>query len=284
MEARIKAMVPVLVWPVAMVTAVAVTAWGLSIGRGPLVYILAYLGLAGALFALERRVPHEPAWLENDGQVFPDFAHTAVSKSFAWALIVFGGSAGLFDALRSGAGIWPERWPLVAQVALGLVIAEFGFYWGHRLSHEWPFLWRFHAVHHSVTRLWFFNTGRFHFVDTLRAMAFGLPLLFVAGAPELVFTWVSAITSFIGLLTHCNVATRTPGLNRVFVTPGLHRWHHSRDPREGNRNYGENLALWDQLFGTFLDKPVRPPRDIGIDEPMPAGFLGQLAAPFRARA
>ncbi|MCU0230151.1 MAG: sterol desaturase family protein [Acidobacteria bacterium] len=279
----LKTLVSWLMWPLAMGLAIAATAWGIAIGRGPLVFAVSYLLFAAWLWAMERWMPHEPAWLENDGQIFPDFAHTALSKSFAYALVVFGGSAGLFQAWRGTAGLWPAGWPLAFQVLLGLAIAEFGFYWGHRLAHEWPFLWRFHAIHHSVTRLWFFNTGRFHIGDTQRAMLFGLPLLFASGAPEIVFTWVSAITAFVGLLTHCNVTMRTGWLHRVFVTPGLHRWHHSRDPREGNRNYGENLSLWDQLFGTYFDPPARPPRDIGIDEAMPAGFLGQLAAPFRAR-
>jgi len=76
LEGHVEAIVPVLVWPAAQLSAVAVTAWGPSIGRGPLVFTLACLGLAGALFALARWIPHEP-WLENDGEIFPDFVHTA---------------------------------------------------------------------------------------------------------------------------------------------------------------------------------------------------------------
>ena len=42
---------------------------------------------------------------------------------------------------------------MIFQVALGLVIAEFGLYMAHRLAHEHLSLWRFHALHHSVERL-----------------------------------------------------------------------------------------------------------------------------------
>ena len=71
-------------------------------------------------------------------------------------------------------------------------------------------------------------------------------------------------------------------LSYIFNTPELHRWHHSMDLSEGNRNYGENLAVWDLLFGTYHNpRHRRPPTVIGIPERMPADFLGQLAAPFR---
>ena len=167
-----------------------------------------------------------------------------------------------------------------AQTALGLVLAETGLYWKHRLAHEWPVLWRFHAVHHSVTRLWFLNTGRFHLVDTLTGLAVAMPLLLLLGAPSDVMILVSAITAIVGILTHANVEMRCGVLNHVFNTPELHRWHHSKVPAEGNRNYGENLMLFDQLFGTFFLPERRPPSNIGIGHDMPATFWGQLKAPF----
>jgi sterol desaturase/sphingolipid hydroxylase (fatty acid hydroxylase superfamily) len=64
----------------------------------------------------------------------------------------------------------------------------------------------------------------------------------------------------------------------------LHRWHHSKNVAEANRNYGGNLILWDVLFGTrFLPPDREPPADVGIGD-MPAfphGLLAQLAVPFR---
>jgi len=137
-------------------------------------------------------------------------------------------------------------------------------------------------VHHSARRLWFFNTGRFHVIDTLTSIALSQPLLFLVGAPLEVFQWVSMITAYVGMLTHCNVDMRLGALNHVVNSPQLHRWHHSMKLREGNRNYGENLMLFDHLFGTFfLPVRQRPPARIGIREAMAPTFLGQLAQPFR---
>jgi sterol desaturase/sphingolipid hydroxylase (fatty acid hydroxylase superfamily) len=173
---------------------------------------------------------------------------------------------------------------MAGQVVLGLVVAEFGLYAAHRLAHEWPRLWSFHAVHHSVRRLWIVNTGRFHFIDTIVSVAFSQPLLYIAGAPRPIFLWVAAVTAFIGLLTHCNVDMRGGILNYLFNTPELHRWHHSPVPREGNTNYGENLMLFDHLLGTFFLPDRPPPAEIGINGPMSESFIGQLRQPFAEQA
>ncbi|MFO1237751.1 MAG: sterol desaturase family protein [Alphaproteobacteria bacterium] len=269
-------------WPALMAGAIAVNAYGMSTAT-PLIWLnVSYFSLAGAIFVLERLMPHERAWLANDGQIWADLGHTLLSKSAVQVLIVVPALAGLEgDQLASGAAWWPRHWPVAAQTVLGLLIAEFGFYWAHRLSHEVATLWRFHAVHHSVTRLWFFNTGRFHFIDTLVSVSFGLAIGLAVGVPQEIIIWVSAITAYIGLLTHCNIEMRTGPLNYLFNTPGLHRWHHSKLPEEGNTNYGENLVVFDLLFGTFLNPERRPPVDIGITEPMPATLRGQILHPFR---
>ncbi len=271
-----------LLWPGLLVSCIWLTHLGIQADRTVLVFNLVYFGLAALLWGLERALPHEEAWLANDGQLPADLLHTFMNKSVVQVMVVTGAALGISEAVSpDGGATWPRAWPLWGQVLLGLVIVEFGFYWAHRLKHEWPLLWPYHAVHHSVVRLWVINTGRFHFGDTILAIAFSQPLLFLAGAPGPIFLYVASITAFFGLLTHCNVAMRCGGLNWLFNTPQTHRWHHSPDLSEGNRNYGENLLLWDQLFGTwFCPAGRRPPRRIGIREAMPKGFLGQLAAPF----
>jgi len=278
-----------LLWPLLFTGAVAATAWGFQLGHEQMAFNLTYFSLAGILFVLERWRPHESRWLPSDGQELPDLAHTAVTKFAAQAAVVLAGYAGVehIASTQGGTGLlglalWPTEWPLFLQVVLGLVVAEFGLYWSHRLAHEWPLLWPFHAVHHSVTKLWFFNTGRFHVVDGVKSMLFSTVMLLMAGAPREIMLWVGALTPYIGFLTHCNVRMRFGWLNHVVNTPHLHRWHHSMDIREGNKNYGENLVIWDQIFGTWFDDPKRrPPADIGIREAMPDTYLAQLWVPFR---
>jgi sterol desaturase/sphingolipid hydroxylase (fatty acid hydroxylase superfamily) len=107
-----------------------------------------------------------------------------------------------------------------------------------------------------------------------------MPVLLLLGAPRDVLLLVSAVTAIIGMLTHCNVEMRCGPLNYVFNTPCLHRWHHSKVLHEGNRNYGENIVIFDILFGTYFNEDRRPPVDIGITHPMPASFWEQLKVPF----
>lgn len=274
-----------LLWPLLLGGAIAANYLGMRSELAVLWFNVSYLTLAGALFALERLMPHERQWLEDDGQLGADLGHTVLTKSAVQVLIVAQAAMGLAEAVEpTGAAWWPRDWPLAMQVLLGLAIAESGFYWAHRLGHEWPLLWRFHAVHHSVKRLWIVNTGRFHFVNTLISVAFGLGIGLAVGVPKDIIVWASAITAYVGLLTHCNIEMRCGALNYVFNTPNLHRWHHSMVRAEGDRNYGENLMFLDQLFGTYVNFDRRPPVEIGIREAMPARFAQQIVHPFRRRS
>lgn len=272
-------------WPVLLSICVLVSAIGFEVGHPVIAFNIAYFSLAFTLFFLERYMPFEKTWQDNDGQTFANLAHTLTSKGVVQGVVIFssviGIAAYITPADSEGYSIWPRDWPMIVQIIMGLVIAEFGLYWAHRVAHEWYPLWRFHAVHHSVTRLWFINTGRFHFIDSLVSISLGIAILLALGAPEEVMIWLSVVTAYIGMLTHCNVDMKFGILSFIFNTPGVHRWHHSRDLREGNKNYGENLMLWDHIFGTWFNPNRRPPADIGISENMPASFVKQLAWPFK---
>lgn len=258
--------------------------------EAPLVWFNAvYLVIVVAIALFERVMPFERQWLQRDGETLNDIAHTLLNKGGVQIAAALGATAPLAIAtvahpMINGAGqIWPHGWPLLFQVILGLIIAELGLYIAHRAAHEILSLWRFHALHHSVERLWVVNTGRFHLIDSLFKIALSQLPLYLIGAPLSVFLWIGAVTAFIGLLTHCNIDVQTGPLDLIFSTPRLHRWHHSRVLAEGNTNYGENLVLWDQIFGTYFNPNRRPPADIGISGRVANGFVGQLVQPFSSR-
>ncbi|HPF77732.1 MAG TPA: sterol desaturase family protein [Alphaproteobacteria bacterium] len=272
-------------WPVLLIICISISAVGQVYGHPVIAFNIAYLFLAVTLFFLERRIPFENKWLENDGQTFANIAHTLTSKGVVQGLVIFGGVIGITSYVTPMAGeaygIWPRHWPMPVQIIMGLAAAEFGLYWAHRLGHEVGIFWRFHAVHHSVNRLWIINTGRFHFIDSVISIVLGAGILIALGAPLEIITWLSAITAYIGMLTHCNVDMKFKWLSYIFNTPELHRWHHSRKLVEGNRNYGENLMLWDHIFRTWIRPDRRPSANIGITDDMPTTFLKQLIWPFQ---
>jgi sterol desaturase/sphingolipid hydroxylase (fatty acid hydroxylase superfamily) len=277
-------------WPALIIVCVSIMAYGFTVDQPIIFFNIAYLFLIVSLFALETVMPFEKQWTKPDGQNFANIAHTLSSKGTVQLILVFSAVISLAEVIKPAAeplnyGIWPRDWPMWLQVILGLYVAEFMLYWAHRLGHEVPFFWRFHAVHHSVKKLWIINTGRFHFVDSLLSIVLGMAILLAFGAPLEVIQWMSAMTAFIGMLTHCNVTMKFGAISYVFNTPELHRWHHSMDLREGNRNYCENVMLWDQVFGTFINpKDRRPPANIGMKDYMPPKFWQQLLWPFLTNA
>ncbi len=266
-----------LAWPGLLVSSAAILALGLRVGHEAIYFNLSYLWIVLWLFLLERRLPYRAQWRQADGQLGADLGHTLLNKGLVQFTIIQ--LMGL-QFFREERNTFFSQQALPVQVLWGLVASEFGLYWAHRLSHESALLWRFHAVHHSVRRLWLVNTGRFHFVDSNLSVLASVPFLLLSGISMDAIIWVSAITAYIGVLTHCNVGMRCGWLDFAFNTPNLHRWHHSTDPAQGNRNYGQNLMLWDQLFRTFYRRPDDALGQIGIKERMPNRFLAQLAAPF----
>lgn len=273
-------------WPLIFFGALAATSVAFKSSAPIFWFNVVYLATVAIIAILERIVPYEPKWLVADGETFNNLAHTFLTKGLVQLAASAAASAPMLMAtiikpFSAGAlNMWPLGLPMFLQVVLALIIAELGLYLAHRLAHERLYFWKFHALHHSVTRLWVINTGRFHLVDTLLKIAFSQIPLYLLGAPLEVFLWVASVTAFAGVLTHCNIEMKTGILDHVFVTPRLHRWHHSRDKREGNTNYCENIVLWDQVFGTY-NNPDRPSStDIGIRGKISTSFVGQLVQPF----
>lgn len=281
-EERIKYILSWVLWPALFIGCMSFTTYGF-LNDNPILYFnIAYVFMIIALWRLEIWMPHEREWHKPDGQNIASILHTLSSKGTVQSLLIYSTAIGLADILEGskGLGLWPDAWPLWMQVCLAVLVSEFGLYWAHRAGHEVPLIWRFHAVHHSVEKLWFLNTGRFHFIDSLISIVLAMVMLMIVGAPMDMMMWVSAVTAFLGMLTHCNVEMRFGWLNYIFNTPGLHRWHHSKDLKEGNRNYGENVMVWDLLFGTYYDADYRPPADIGMKDYMPKAFWKQILWPF----
>ncbi|MDZ5634514.1 sterol desaturase family protein [Janthinobacterium sp. GMG1] len=197
------------------------------------------------------------------------------------AIIAVAGQRWLPDAIPATL----STLPLWGKLLLGLLIGEVGTYWGHRLSHELPWLWRYHAVHHSTEQLYFLANTRTHPVDMLVTRLFGLTPLYLLGlagpgaagsaAPVLLLL----IGTVWGFFIHANLRWRFGPLEWLVATPAFHHWHHSKFEHI-NRNYASTLPVLDRLFGTY-HLPRAWPAACGIETPMPKTLAGQLAAPFR---
>jgi sterol desaturase/sphingolipid hydroxylase (fatty acid hydroxylase superfamily) len=170
--------------------------------------------------------------------------------------------------------------PDVVRIVLGVLLFDVAVYWAHRWAHEVPFLWRFHALHHSTRRLDWVSGFRNHpFDGVFLAPAF---ILLIAAGFSAEFTGVLAVVQlFTGLFAHANVRWRLRPLHRVVFTPEFHHWHHADEPGAINSNYSVFLPVWDILFGTYFMPSDRRPQQYGVAEPMPSGIARQLVHPFR---
>jgi sterol desaturase/sphingolipid hydroxylase (fatty acid hydroxylase superfamily) len=111
-----------------------------------------------------------------------------------------------------------------------------------------------------------------------------LPFLVLGAGKDVMLLTMIWITVH-GLFQHCNVHLRLGPFNYVFSMAELHRWHHSLNLEEANRNYGNNILFWDIVFGTvFWPKDRDATEVVGNGMPgYPGDYLAQLAAPFRAQ-
>jgi sterol desaturase/sphingolipid hydroxylase (fatty acid hydroxylase superfamily) len=251
-------------------------------------WLAAYLPVlagAAAVTLLEWHLPNERAWWPGRGEVGQDLLYMAaiqlaLPKLVGLALAL--AAAAQVEARGWGAaGPWPHEWPAWAQALSMLLIADFLRYWLHVAAHRVPFLWRFHAVHHSPERLYWLNVGRFHPVDkTLQLLLDTAPFVLLGVAPGVIALYF-VFYAVNGFFQHCNVRLRLGWLNYLISGPELHRWHHSRVPRESNTNYGNNVIVWDLLFGTwFLPRDGRVGELGLINRRYPADFVRQMGAPL----
>lgn len=273
-------------YPTLLIGAYLLFIWLTNTGS-PLLFS-AYLSVLVAAFGIlfhEIFAPNREEWRPSPQEVFSDglfltivqIALPAALKGLALVAIVWLSGNNKAPLIA----FWPSELPTLVQVAIMFFVAEFFRYWMHRMFHKNRVLWKLHAVHHAADKLYSVNVGRFHPLDkALQFLGDTLPFLLL-GVPSEVFAAYFVLYAVNGFYQHSNSDVRLGFLNWIIAGPELHRWHHSVKISEAHSNYGNNLILWDTIFGTrFLPKGEQVDR-VGIgNEKWPDGFLKQMSAPF----
>lgn len=259
----------------------------------PAIRLIAFAGVFAGLALLELRWPRRelirargPRWSANLALLA---IYTFIGRLLA-PLAVVGAATwaasrgiGLFNALA--APVWIEGAACI--VALDLAV-----YGQHVALHRIPWLWPLHRVHHADVGFDLTTGVRFHPIEVVLSLAFKAAVAVGLGAPPAAVLVFEVLLSSAALFSHANL--RLPprlerSLRRLWVTPDMHRVHHSTARAETDSNYGFNLSVWDRLFGTYLAEPaegqagvvlgqadLRDPREDRIDR--------LLVQPFRRRA
>lgn len=171
--------------------------------------------------------------------------------------------------------------PVPLQFIEILLAVDFMTYWVHRTFHRVPWLWNFHAIHHSSREMDWLAGSRMHLVDVLvtRSAAF-IPVFVLGFAPAALYAYL-VFVSFHAVYIHANVRWRWPLLRWIIATPEFHHWHHTSDEEGLDKNFAGFLPVWDVLFGT-AHQPAHWPKNYGtVKFQPPETWLGQLAYPFR---
>jgi sterol desaturase/sphingolipid hydroxylase (fatty acid hydroxylase superfamily) len=202
-----------------------------------------------AALALERWRPHAqlaPAWRTNLGiWLAGSLVMAAACGTCGWIAAAW--------AASNQFGLLAGATPGVAVAAGALGLDAVSYAW-HRANHRWPFLWRFHQVHHGDTAFHVTTALRFHPGELLLALPVRLAAVVLLGVPPagvLVFELVFGASN---LLEHGNfdLPRRIDRMvQRLVVTPALHRLHHASDWSELDTNFGTIFSFWDRIGGTF---------------------------------
>jgi sterol desaturase/sphingolipid hydroxylase (fatty acid hydroxylase superfamily) len=176
-----------------------------------------------------------------------------------------------FALMAEGRGLGLLRvvsWPGAVEFGLAVLVLDFAVYLQHRLFHGVPLLWKLHRLHHA-DRGFDFTTGvRFHPGEiALSTIYKGACIVALGASPEAALAF-EIVLSTGSLFSHANARLAGDRLWRLaFVTPDMHRVHHSTDGAEQNANFGFSFSWWDRLGGTYRPAPRQPHESmpIGID-------------------
>jgi len=175
-----------------------------------------------------------------------------------------------------------EHIPYLPQVLLCVLVADLMEYATHRAYHEVPWLWKFHAVHHSVKTLDWLAGSRLHLFEITATRVAVLAPLFLLGFEKSVIDTYIIIVGFQAVFIHANIHLSWGPLKYLIVTPNFHHWHHSSEEEAIDRNYAAHFAFLDYLFGTAVKTTREFPKEYGVvGDYMPEGYLKQQAFPFR---
>ncbi|HET8588556.1 MAG TPA: sterol desaturase family protein [Nakamurella sp.] len=262
--------------------AIALITTGAADGLGK-AWLIALLAAAVACsFAAERTLPYQAAWntpLDDDRR---DTAHAIVNETLTLGSVA---ALPLLAALIPGDGIWPTEWPFALQVLSAIVVADAGITLVHYASHKIDWLWRLHAVHHSIRRCYGFNGLMKHPLHQTLETAAGVTPLLIAGLPLDVATALALAVAVQLLLQHSNVDYRIGPLKHLLALNEGHRFHHLKWAGIGDVNFGLFTLIWDHALRTYSYDPARrfTSADLGMAAKphYPDTYLAQLTEPFK---
>jgi sterol desaturase/sphingolipid hydroxylase (fatty acid hydroxylase superfamily) len=249
--------------------------------------LLDFLGSALLFIFIEKLIPKykEQAVLRPEWRV--DLLYFGINHLLLGILLLIGNNfapAFFGWAVNASVQSFMQTSPLWVQVIILIFAADLVLYWSHRLFHEVPWLWHFHAVHHSVEHMDWLAGSRNHIVQTIVDRSLAMIPLYLLGPDKNALDLYVTFAALQAVFVHANVGIPTGPLKYIFATPQFHHWHHSSDEPAIDTNYAVHLPLYDMIFGTYHMPYEHWPKDYGTTKRLPRGFFAQLIYPFKNHA
>lgn len=252
----------------------------------PAARLLLLAGTCTVLWSLESLIPLYRFGRNRLGRALPNIALTVILIAMNLVLSAVAAFAASLAA-KYGIGLFAiAALPLWVQVLLAIAALDLGAYVAHVAMHHSSLGWRFHRVHHCDEEVNVTTAFRQHPLETVWRVAWQLPAILLLGLPLWMVVVYLAVSTLNAQLEHANIRV-SARLDRVarwfFVTPDMHKVHHSRLERETNSNYSNIFTLWDRLFGTYTGRTDFGTLRYGLEGLESQGLQALLLMPFDGR-
>jgi len=231
-----------------------------------------------AVLLLEGVHERHAGWRMNRQEFLTDLFYNVLSATvISWLTVKLAEDP--LAAAKASLGIstqWAMQMPWLVQVALVLVLIEFGQYWMHRLMHNAHPFWMTHAVHHHITQL---NAAKGAVGNPIELFLISLSVVALFDLDKTAIFAALNTTGVIAVFAHANVRSDPPRwYSFFFTTIRHHSLHHSTDYESTRCNFGNSLILLDRIFGTYREGESAI---VGQDDRKRLTILEQTLFPFQ---
>jgi sterol desaturase/sphingolipid hydroxylase (fatty acid hydroxylase superfamily) len=130
------------------------------------------------------------------------------------------------------------------------IVADFLYYWFHRISHIWQPLWAFHLIHHSSPLMNLTAAYRLNWFSALVSPVFFVPAALI-GLPAPFIAAAYGLNLLYQFFLHTEAIGKLGPIEGIMDTPSAHRVHHGANPLYLDKNFGGVFMIWDRLFHTY---------------------------------
>ncbi len=226
----------------------------------PMLRLGCFLGVFIAIAVWEILLPRRPLtvsrWIRWSNNLAVAAFNAVLARVLLPAAVV--GYADVVN-LRDWGLLNQVIWPSWIEIIIAILVLDFAIYLQHIFFHVVPALWRVHRMHHADLNFDVTTGSRFHPIEIMLSLGIKFGLVTILGPAVIAVFIFEVLLSTSSIFNHGNIKIARSVdyvLRWFFVTPDMHRVHHSIAVDEINSNYGFNLTWWDRLLGTYRAHPA----------------------------